>query len=146
MANSQPEESKWYTATSKQGVMMFRMLMPLLLVACGIGEVKFGEQHAEIFCPVYIDCLEETLLETYEDITYEEYCAQDGSECDFADEAACIDHYSDGVYGDGDACHPDMEKYNAVKAKQCLEDLKSLTCDDMYSDEVFSTACDEMCG
>ena len=77
------------------------------LTACGYSEDKFADESAEAFCTWAVDC-----FEMFESVD------------------ACLAEADDDTGDDmTEGC-----TYNSDAAKQCVDELNALTCDDSFED------------
>lgn len=98
-------------------------LLTVALVGC-VSSVKFGEELYRLTCERQYECAQGAFEEQYGDV------------------GECRTELADMV-GDLYACQLDSCSFDAVRARQCLHDLRSSDCDDVVDGSAFAR-CDDV--
>ena len=110
-----------------------KRFMPLFfLVACGPSQEEFEEDSWAVTCDLIFEC---TDADTIEAAGVLWIFGETASDC-----YALLDAATDSGTSEAEC------EYDKAAAKECLDELEALTCDDYASDGPSVSACDRVCG
>ena len=114
-----------------------KKLLPLfiLLSACAPSEEKFDEESIQITCDLIFECTDAETMQAAKDMDIWFYGE---------DAAECVSFFSELEDALSDTGTTTEYVYDKKAAKECLTELKALTCDDFNSEESSASACDNV--
>ena len=109
------------------------------LIGCGYSEDDFADDFSAAFCDNIMSC-EADIVAAYTEMGLDEATAQ--STYDTAMDAACATADTTGGTTDGtDNCD-----FDSAAAKDCVDEVKAMSCDFWSTGTGFPEVCNTVCG
>jgi hypothetical protein len=100
----------------------------VFLAACGMSEEQFAEEMVAASCNKMVECFGDELLVAMGYDSVDE-CIAGGSE-----------------EAEAEVATEDCANYDAKKARECIEQFESVSCDSLNDGSADLSACETMCG